>query len=160
MALSIQCFAQETKTANVAAYLESNKSLNQYSYAYDQLLGMLEKNYPESDANKKGWNYLRENKENSMKEMKSLLIPVYANHFSQNEISEMTAFYQSDTGKQLVNDRSKMTEEQKITLNTFFNSELGKKIIEKQPILTTEIGAISENWSRDLYEVAVSLLKN
>jgi hypothetical protein len=57
-------------------------------------------------------------------------------------------------------DRSKMTDEQKVELNSYYNSTLGKKVIDKQPILTQEIGLVSENWSRDLYETAVSLLKN
>jgi len=161
LAFSLQGLAQETNIeAKVAVYLDSNKSLNQYSYAYDQLLGMLEKNYPESAANKEGWTYLKNNKRKSVAKMKAMLIPVYTAHFDEVEINKMTNFYKSDTGKQLINDRSKMTEEQKVILNTFFNTNLGKKIIEKQPILTSEIGTISENWSRDLYEVAVSLLKN
>jgi len=52
-----------------------------------------------------------------------------------------------------------MTETQKQELNTFYNSEVGKVIIEKQMVLTQEIGKISEVWSRDLYETALSLLK-
>lgn len=70
----------------------------------------------------------------------------------------MTSFYKSEAGKLLINDRSKMTDLHKEELNTFYNSVLGKKILEKQGILTQKISKVSENWSRDLYETALSLL--
>ena len=92
--------------------------------------------------------------------MKSLLIPVYVRNFSKEEIKEMILFYESETGRQLVSDRSKMTEGQQAALHSFYNSELGKKIKGKQEILTQEIAIVSEGWSRDLYETSISLLKN
>ncbi len=161
MLISFIGFGQSTdKSSQVSAYLESNNSLDQYRFAYDQLLLMLEKNYPQKETNKEGWVYLRDNKEKSIQEMQAMLVPVYERHFELDEISQMTSFYKSSAGKQLVTDRSKMNEEQKEALNTFFNSVLGKKIIEKQPALTSEIGKISEDWSHELYQIAVSLLKD
>ncbi len=154
-------FSQDSDySEEVAIYLEKNHSLDQYGYAYEQLLTMLENQYPKSDENTDAWKYLETNKEKTLAEMKLLLIPIYVDNFSQEEIKGMISFYESDTGRQLVMDRSKMTEAQKTELNKFYNTQLGKKIIEKQPILTQEIGAASESWSRDLYETAVSLLKN
>lgn len=159
--ISFVGFSQNTeKESQINAYLESNNSLDQYSYAYDQLLLMLENNYPQKETNKEGWVYLRDNKEKSIQEMKALLVPVYEKHFELDEISQMTSFYTSSAGKQLVTDRSKMNEAQKEALNTFYNSTIGQKIIQKQPVLTQEIGKISEDWSHELYQIAVSLLKD
>lgn len=158
--LSFGLNAQESQLdTDVSAYLSSNGAMLQYDYAYDQLVQMLSKQFPKSESNGQGWQYLEKNKTKAVAEMKALLIPVYVKHFKHDDIKKMTAFYQSDTGKQLVKDRSKMTETQKEELNTFYNSEVGALIIEKQPVLTQEIGSISENWSRDLYETALSLLK-
>jgi len=154
-------FSQNTDASSeINAYLESNNSLDQYRYAYDQLLLMLESRYPQKETNKEGWAYLRDHKEKSIQEMKASLVPVYEKHFELDEISQMTSFYKSSAGKQLVTDRSKMNEAQKEALNTFYNSVLGQKIIEKQGVLTQEIGKISEDWSHDLYQIAVSLLKD
>ena len=159
--ISFVSFSQEMDfSEEVGIYLNRNHSLDQYAYAYDQLLTMLENQYPKSDENLEAWKYLETNKEKTLAEIKELLIPVYVRNFSQEEIEQMILFYESDTGRQLAANRSKMTEGQKTELNTFYNSELGKRIIEKQPILTQEIGVVSEGWSRDLYETAVSLLKN
>ncbi len=44
-------------------------------------------------------------------------------------------------------------------LNSFYGTELGGKIIEKQLVLTQAISVVYESWSRDLYETAVSHLK-
>ena len=152
--------AQETgKASLVSDYLEVNGSLGQYNFAYDQLLKMLEGRYPEATANAQGWKYLKENKAKAVQDMKALLVPVYANNFTEEEITSMLTFYKSDTGKQLIEDRSKMTTAQKEELNTFYNSAVGKNIIEKQSSLGSEISKVSEGWSRDLYETAISLLK-
>jgi len=151
---------QSTDVALVETYLEANGSLGQYEFAYDQLLQMLSNQYPKSEANSQGWQYLQENKEKALADMKALLVPIYQNNFSQSDISEMTAFYQTETGKQLTEDRTKMTEVQKQELNSYYNTVVGRKIIEKQSHLSNLISTASENWSRDLYETAVSLLKS
>ena len=160
MLISLDVKAQETDfSTEVAAYLNNNGTMKQYEYAYDELLKMLGKQFPKTDATAEGWKYLEGNKADAIADMKKELIPIYQKNFDAVEIQRMTAFYQSDTGKQLTNDRSQMTELQKRELNSFYNSEVGKKIIEKQPILSTAISAVSEGWSRDLYETAMSLLK-
>ena len=145
--------------SEVSTYLESNGTLNQYGFAYDELLKMLKTQYPKSENTANGWKYLEDNREKAIAEMKTELVPIYQQNFEREEIRKMTSFYQSATGKQLTADRSKMTENQKEELNTFYNTALGKKIIEKQPLLASEVSAASERWSRDLYETAVSLLK-
>lgn len=158
--ISLNIYAQESKLdKDVSTYLDSNGSMMQYDYAYKQLLQMMEKQYPKSEKNKEGWQYLEGNKKNAIAEMKEMLVPIYTTNFENKDIQKMIVFYQSESGKQLINDRSKMTDAQKQELNTFYNSEVGSIIIEKQTILTQEIGKISEEWSRDLYETALSLLK-
>ena len=160
MCLPLGAVAQEGEFADeVKTYLSYNGTLGQYEYAYDGLLKMLQNQHPETDENKEGWAYLKENKVKSVNAMMALLTPVYQKHFERDEIAQMTNFYQSETGKQLINDRSQMTEVQKEELNAYYNSKLGQKVMSKQTILSQEISKISENWSRDLYETAVSLLK-
>jgi len=160
LSISLNLHAQEENfSSEVDTYLESNGTLDQYEFAYDELLKMLEKQYPKSEFTASGWAYLESNKENAIKEMKMALIPIYQQNFERSEIQKMNTFYLSDTGRQLTSDRSKMTDEQKEELNTFYNSVLGKKIIEKQPTLTEAISSASESWSRDLYETAMSLFK-
>jgi len=152
--------AQNTNYAKeVAVYLENNGTENQYAYAYDELLKMLGNQFPKTDKNAQGWSYLETNKEKAIAEIKALLVPIYEQNFKQEDMRKMIAFYKDGAGKQLIADRTKLTENQKKELNDFYASEVGKKIIEKQPILTEAIAKVSEGWSRDLYETAMSLLK-
>lgn len=120
---------------------------------------MLGKQYPKSEKTANGWEYLENNKETAIADIKEGLVPIYQQNFKRDEIKKMLGFYQSTTGKQLVNDRSKMSESQKQELNRFYNTAVGEKIIEKQAVLRVEISKVSESWSRDLYETALSLLK-
>lgn len=153
------CAQEATFSEDVLTYVKNNGTAKQYEYAYDQLITMLSSQFPKTESNVEGWEFMNTNKEKYVSEILVLLAPVYEKNFSHEEIKKMNEFYQSEAGKQLVVDRSKMSEEQKVSLNDFYSSEVGKKIIEKQPILTKEIGVVSENWSRDLYETALSLLK-
>lgn len=160
MLISLDAKAQQSDfETKVATYLDSNGTMKQYEYAYDELLKMLSNQYPKTDSTADGWKYLEANKEDAIAAMKKEIVPIYQKNFDANEIKLMTQFYQSDTGKQLTNDRSQMNQLQKDELSSFYNSEIGKKIKEKQPVLSKAISAVSENWSRDLYETAVSLLK-
>ena len=160
LVIPICSLAQDSKFMDeVTMYLQHNGTVGQYEYAYDGLLKMLQNQYPETDANNEGWTYLRENRKTSVDQMMALLVPIYQKHFDQGEIQNMNGFYMSPAGRQLVKDRSQMTEEQKKELNSYYNSPLGKKVLEKQTVLSQEISMASENWSRDLYETAVSLLK-
>lgn len=152
--------AQQTDfSTEVSVYLESNGTLNQYGFAFDELLKMLGRQYPKSESTANGWEYLESNREKAIAEIQKELVPIYQQNFERAEIKKMTAFYQSVTGKQLTADRSQMTASQKEELNEFYNSEVGEKIIEKQPVLAKAISVASESWSRDLYETAESLLK-
>nr|WP_262896957.1 DUF2059 domain-containing protein [Aurantibacter crassamenti] len=92
--------------------------------------------------------------------MKSFLVPIYKSNFTDEDFAQMINFYETDTGKQLMQDRTKMSDSQKKELNSYYNTAVGQKIIEKQQSLSAEIATASENWSRDLYETAVSLLKS
>lgn len=160
LTISLNVNAQETNfSSEVSTYLDSNGSLDQYESAYDELLKLLGRQYPKSESNAEAWKYLESNKEKAVAEMKKELLPIYQQNFERSEINNMTTFYLSNTGKQLTADRSQMNAVQKEEMNSFYNSELGKKIIEKQPLLTTAISVASESWSRDLYETAMSLLK-
>ncbi|MCP4975472.1 MAG: DUF2059 domain-containing protein [Maribacter sp.] len=153
--------AQESSyTKDISDYLDGNGTMLQYEYAYGELLKMLSNNFPQNENNAQGWEYLRANKEKALGEMKSLIIPIYKSNFTHNEIKEMSAFYSSEAGLQLISDRSKMTEAHKEVLNTFYNSATGQKIMSKQEVLTMEISKVSESWSRDLYETSISLLNN
>mgnify|MGYP003638561016 FL=1 len=158
--VSLASCAQETTfSEDVMSYIKNNGTSKQYEYAYDELLSMLENQYPKTEENSKGWDYMNSSKEKYVTEILTLLAPVYEKNFTHEEIKKMNVFYNSEAGKQLVTGSAQMTENQKKEVNDFYATTVGKKIMEKQPILASEISKVSEGWSRDLYETALSMLK-
>jgi hypothetical protein len=143
----------------VSSYLESNGTTKQYKNAYLELLNLMEKQFPKSDRNSDGWLYLERNQKKALQEIQDLLVPVYIKYFNKSDIDKMKAFYATDAGKQLLEDKNMLTDSQSIAVNTFFNSEVGIKLKEKQEVLSLEIASVSEYWSKDLYQTAVLLLK-
>lgn len=150
---------EDAKVGKVWQYLEVNGTMTQYSDAYLELLNLMEKQYPKSDRNSNGWLFLERNKTKALSEIRDLLTPIYLQHFSDSELDQMYTFFNSDTGQQLVQDKNQVTEAQKKETDVFFASKIGSKIKTKQGELTKEIVAVSEMWSRDLYETATLLLK-
>ena len=141
-------------------YLEINGTMKQYSDAYDELLNLMERQFPKSDKNSNGWLYLERNKTKALFEIRDMLTAVYLDNFSGDELEKMSSFYKTDTGKQLVKDRKALTDDQKAKMQNFFSSEVGQKLQQKQASLTEETQAVSELWSRDLYQTASLLLKD
>jgi len=153
--------AQEsTYSKDIADYLDNNGTMLQYEFAYSELLKMLGSQFPKDGNNAQGWEYLEGNKSKALGDIKMLIIPIYQANFTHDEIGKMNGFYQSEAGKLLIKDRSKMTESHKEVLNDFYKSAVGQKIISKQEVLSKEISKVSESWSRDLYETSLSLLNN
>jgi len=111
LTISFHGYAQKIDfSTEVATYLQSNGTLNPYDFAYDELLKMSGKQYPKSEGNAKGLDFLVNNKQEAGLGVQKGLIPIYQQNFEHSEIKEMTAFYQSSTGKQLTTDPSQMTE--------------------------------------------------
>ena len=63
--------------------------------------------------------------------MVDLIIPIYANHFTHEEIKQMLAFYRTDAGK---------------------------KLISKMPVVMSESMAVGQNWGRSMGPEITSLI--
>lgn len=143
----------------VSNYLKSNGTMKQYKNAYLELLNLMEKQFPKSDRNSNGWLYLERNEKKALTEINDLLVPIYIKHFTEKDIDKMQTFYESETGLQLLRDRTKLTDSQRGRVDAFYSSKVGLKIKNKQQFLSEEIASVSEYWSKDLYQTAVLLLK-
>lgn len=62
----------------------------------------------------------------------SMIVPVYAKHFTESEIKELIAFYKTP---------------------------IGKKLVEKLPVITQESYGIGEAWGKALSEKVAAKLK-
>ncbi|MDX6748136.1 DUF2059 domain-containing protein [Polaribacter sp. PL03] len=69
----------------------------------------------------------------SLEELKQIVIPIYSKNYTENEINNLI---------------------------TFYNSETGKLIIEKQPIIITELNLPLIQWSQNLGSYVIEEIEN
>ncbi|WP_203293305.1 DUF2059 domain-containing protein [Luteirhabdus pelagi] len=150
--------AQETISQQLLIdYFEVNGTQRQYNEAYDNLLLMLPSQFEDTIA-ENVWSELKVEKEAQVLAMLQLLIPVYEKHFTEEEIQSMLLFYQTDAGQQLVKDPNKLSTAQQEAISDFFQTPVAQKISSTHTALSTDIAAISEKWSSDLYRDTMDAL--
>lgn len=150
---------QESYHEDAMRYFEINGTEKQYSEAIDQMYELLKKQYTSLNVPSSVWKQLENNKKQPLQNIKALLVSAYRSNFSHQELKELLSFYESETGKQVVADISKLTPEQSEEFAKFLNSAVGQKVQNQSESLKMMVGEVSELWSRDLYRDVVSKLK-
>lgn len=141
----------------IIEYLNHNGTEAMYSETYDAMFLALMKQF---DAPNKVWKELKSDKDESMQEAIRLVSFVYRTHFTEEEISAMTAFYKSEAGQKFVNGSNNHSEEEREEMEAFFNSDLGRKMESKQSELTKGMKEVTMYWKKDIFEQKmVELLK-
>lgn len=156
--LIIGCNPQTSYQDKVIRYFEINGTENQYSMAIDQMFELLKNQYSAQQVPENVWSELQDHKVTALKDIKSLLVPVYQTNFEQEEIEQLILFYESATGKQVAKDQSSLTEKQKEEFAKFLVSEVGKKVQDRSETLQKMVGEVSESWSSKLYNEMVQKL--
>jgi len=155
---SVVSYAQKSYQQDAIKYFEINGTEQQYSIAIDQMFDLLKSQYSSQDIPESLWKELEDGKANSLTMIKSLLVSAYRSNFTHEDIKTLIKFYESDAGKQMVSDRTKLTDNQKIELDNFLKTEVGKKVQHQGKELTTMVSEVSEQWSRDMYMKIVKKL--
>ena len=141
----------------IIEYLNHNGTEAVYSETYDAMFIALKKQF---DAPSKVWTELKSDKHESMQDAIRLLSFVYRKHFTEEEISSMTVFYKSEAGQKFVNGSNNHSEEEREEIETFFNSDLGRKMESKQSELSKGMKEVTVYWKKDLFaQKMVELLK-
>ncbi|MFD2564624.1 DUF2059 domain-containing protein [Aquimarina rubra] len=153
------CFAQRSYHEDAIRYFELNGTEQQYDTAIDQMFSLLQQQYSNQNVPDNVWDELQSNKTDAITNIKSLLVSVYRSNFTHEDIKQLIIFYESETGRQLVKDRTQLSDNQKNKLSDFFNSEVGQKVQNQSDSLRSMVSEVSELWSRDLYNETIQKLK-
>ena len=138
-------------------YLNHTGAEAEYSETYDNMFIALKKQF---DAPEKVWKELKSDKHESMQEAIRLLSFVYRKHYTEEEISKMTAFYKSGAGQKIVNGYNNHSEEESEEVEAFFNTDLGRKIESKRNELLKDTKEATSYWRKDLFsQKMVELLR-
>ncbi|MBW1295026.1 DUF2059 domain-containing protein [Aquimarina litoralis] len=153
-------FAQRSYHEDAMRYFSLNGTEQQYDEAIDQMFILLKQQYSGQQIPENVWKEIKVDKKKSINDIKSLLVSAYRSNFTHEDIKQLIGFYESETGQQMVKDRSQLNDRQKVELSNFFTSEVGQKVQNQSNSLRTMVAEVSEQWSRDLYEQTVKKLKS
>ncbi len=156
---SVTTYAQSFQE-DIIKYLSINGTVQQYEKAYDEMFLVLRQQYQNVSVPEEVWTDLQSSKEKQVNYLIALLASTYRSHFTKEDIKTMLAFYESEAGKQLVEDYTKLTPEQNAAFSAFNTSEAGKKLEMVRPELAKDISETSEYWSRDLFKNTMQALKD
>ncbi|WP_232729141.1 DUF2059 domain-containing protein [Ulvibacter sp. MAR_2010_11] len=142
----------------VITYLKSNGTTDQYREAYDGIFTILKKQFNSASVPDAFWIDMQSDKEKSVEEAIAFLSFAYRKHFTREDISKMTTFYNTEAAQKMLSKDAPLSSDESEAIAAFFESDIAKKIEEKQEALAIDIADISEHWSRDLFAAKMSLL--
>ncbi len=149
---------EKTYHQQVLEYFVINGTANQYSNATVGLFDLLKKQYAASNVPETVWAELEGEMPKAVDRILNMLVSAYRGSYSKENIQEMSAFYSTATGRQILTDRSGMTAEQQNEAAAFYNTATGQTILDSEETIGKNISEISEIWSRDLYRMMVDKL--
>ena len=151
----IICFSslaqEKTYREDVLTYLNTSGTATQYENAVGGLFDLLEKQYASQNVPDEVWNDLKAETPMEVNRIMNMLVSAYRGTYDQNDIQQMTKFYKSGAGQQLLANRTALTEQQQREVTAFNNTRVGKKIRSSEQEISKKTSEISEIWSRDLY---------
>ncbi|MFY9310511.1 MAG: DUF2059 domain-containing protein [Bacteroidia bacterium] len=128
-ALSISMFAQSsTKTDKIKKMLELTGSANLGVQVAKQMINTFKQSY--SSVGDAFWDDFE--KEIKAEDLMDLIIPIYDKHYTEEDIDQLIAFY---------------------------NSPIGKKMTENLPIIMQESMAAGQTWGSKIAEKAIERLR-
>lgn len=149
---SLSLSAQEMSYHELALkYLQTNGTATQYEGAIDQLFSLLKQQYAGQNISDATWTTLRSGSSGEVSKVLNMLVSAYRGTYEKEDLVKMLAFYETDAGKQLLEDKTAMTHQDRIDASFFYNSPTGQKILTSEQEVGSRVAEVSEIWSRDLY---------
>lgn len=119
-------FAQKTKDVKIKELLTSMGTTETMKTSYEYVINYYKDAYPDVPADY----WKRANKLANYEEIINKIVPVYSQHFSEKEIDDLIAFYNSSTGKKIVSEMPSILNES-MAIGQAWGSDLAKRIQEE-----------------------------
>lgn len=149
--VSTVSFSQTSVNEGMKSYLTANGTVNYYSSVVDRMFDFLKKEYQAQNVPESVWNELTVVKDEALIEITELIIQSYEGHFSQDEMKNMLAFYDTDAGKKVLFKEELGPEDVK-QRDMFYASPLGKKIASSSESLNGILQKLTQEWSGQLFK--------
>ena len=124
--------AQSSKDVKIAELLETMGSTQAMKTSFEYMINYYKQNNPQISS--EYW-------DNSLKhvdynELVQKLVPVYSKHFTEQEIVDLLKFYNTSTGKKMIEKTPTILEES-MEIGRKWGIELAQKIEKEIPVTTT-----------------------
>lgn len=127
VALSATSFAQSnTKTEKVRKLLEVTGSTSLSKQMIDNIVEMYKQSY--SDVQQTFWEEFR--KEANAEELQSQIIPIYEKYYTEEELTQLIAFYESPLGRKVVQSLPQILQES-MKVGEVWGKALGERVYKK-----------------------------
>ena len=124
--------AQSSKDVKIAELLETMGSTQAMKTSFEYMINYYKQNNPQISS--EYW-------DNSLKhvdynELVQKLVPVYSKHFTEQEIVDLLNFYNTSTGKKMI-DKMPVILQESMEIGRKWGIELAQKIEKEIPVTTT-----------------------
>ena len=132
LAFGVFTNAQTSKDVKIAELLETMGSTQAMKTSFEYMINYYKQNNPQISS--QYW-------DNSLKhvdynELVQKLVPVYSKHFTEQEIVDLLNFYNTSTGKKMI-DKMPVILQESMEIGRKWGIELAQKIEKEIPVTTT-----------------------
>ena len=124
--------AQSSKDVKIAELLETMGSTQAMKTSFEYMINYYKQNNPQISS--EYWD--NASKHVDYDELVQKLIPVYSKHFTEQEIVDLLKFYNTSTGKKMIEKTPTILEES-MEIGRKWGIELAQKIEKEIPVTTT-----------------------
>jgi len=144
---------------DIIALLEINGTQEIHAVDYESVMTVLKKNFETMDVPEPVWKNLKADRAKSMEELTRMISFVYRKHFTHEEITELTEFYQTDAAQKWIErDKGELSETETREVKAFIKSKLGKKESSKLEDIKADSDRIVHRWKIELTGQKMSAL--
>lgn len=143
---------------DIISLLKINGTVQKYDFEYEKILTSLKIRVAADDTPQSFWDNFRENKKESIDELISILAFAYRKNYTQNEIKELYIFYNTSVGKKLIENNNEFTKEEINIIEDFNSSKLAIKVKKNEDILAADVNDIYNEWYKELFSKGLGAL--
>lgn len=120
------------------------------SVAFQEVFPKLKRNFKKKDIPEEAWTKLKSDEEDYLDIAVNDLAFAYRKHFTQEEITEMYTFFQTDAAKKTLAGKELSKDEDKV-VKKYLKSDVGKKIKDVNDDLRADMKKIMDQFERDVF---------
>ncbi|NNK82341.1 MAG: DUF2059 domain-containing protein, partial [Flavobacteriaceae bacterium] len=135
---------------DLKTYLSNNGTLGYYAQVVDKMFEFLKQEYKDQQVPEALWTELTSVKPEALNDITQSIIQSYKSHFTNEELTNMLAYYNSEASKK-ANSGLVLSEDEQQKRDAFLDSALSKKINESSASLNNVIKNLTQEWSMQLF---------